>query len=120
MKAIISTLILSASLSLVSTQAFSHTLYNSGKYLTHNKDKRITTPEVSSKSEAYENGLVKLQALVNKSGNELGKELNVWNAIQPSIHLDGTYVSVDEYMNKNGKIVYKGIVNTSYHYQVRD
>ncbi|WP_137297552.1 DUF3316 domain-containing protein [Psychromonas sp. SP041] len=120
MKAIITALLLTSSLSLISTQALAHTQFNNSHYSTRNNDRQIITPFVSSKSEAYENGYNKLQVLIKKSSVELGQELKVWNALQSSIHLDNSYVSVDESMNKNGQIVYQGVVNTKFHYQEKD
>ena len=124
MKKIITALLLTSSLSVMSTQALAHTQYNGGgQYLTHNSDRQLLTEVAESKLEAYEKGFEKLQALTDKSGVELATELNLpFNNNRPnsSIHLDDPDVTVTELMNKQGAIVYQGVVNARFHYQERD
>tara|TARA_R110001583_G_scaffold11285_2_gene51352 strand:- start:27034 stop:27408 length:375 start_codon:yes stop_codon:yes gene_type:complete len=124
MKKIITVLLLSSSLSVISTQSLAHSQYNGGgQYLTHNSNRQIVTEIADSKLKAYENGFEKLQALTDKSGRELGAELKIVldsNSPSSSIHLDNTYVTVTEFLNKEGDVVYQGVVNAGFHYQERD
>ncbi|WP_375753454.1 DUF3316 domain-containing protein [Vibrio sp. HN007] len=83
----------------------------------------IQTAVVDSKPQAYQLGLTKLSELTKSSPSELRIKLNATRAeTGPGrIHLneDG-YVTVQEFMNAEGQLLYKGLVNVSYHYSERD
>lgn len=78
------------------------------------------TEAVSSKQEAYKLGLQQLHELDNSSTQELNHKLLVTSDSSNDIHLNKNgYVTVQEFMNDAGQILYKGEVNVSYHYAER-
>ncbi len=78
------------------------------------------TKTVTSKQEAYKLGLKQLQQLDNSSSQELDRKLLINVESRNNFHLnkDG-YVTVQEFMNNDGQILYKGEVKVSYHYAER-
>ncbi|MCW8996775.1 MAG: DUF3316 domain-containing protein [Psychromonas sp.] len=95
-----------------------------GNY-THNAGtKFFDTVTVNTKAKAYSIGFQKLQALKHlKSGKELSEMIgvNVRSLKEKeSVTLQpGGYVTVQELMNENGDIVYRGRVNITYHFSSR-
>jgi hypothetical protein len=85
--------------------------------------KMIQTTPAQSKQEAYQRGLNKLQQLSASSPVELKQALRIvgQDVASRSLHLNNDgYVTVNEYMDADGQIYYKGQVNVSYHYAERD
>ena len=122
MKKTISALMLTSVLSTVSMQVFADTQNRGGHFIQRKGEKQVVTLVVKSKSEAYEIGYQKLNVFKGKSVNELAKEFKVIsfsNRIKSSVRLDESHVSVSEFMNESGEIVYQGVVNLAFHYQER-
>lgn len=120
-------LIKSAALStliLLSTSAFAEQYVPApGNYIQRLNNTTIDTEIVKSKSEAYKVGLKNLSKLYSNSSNELFSTLRIPNVdVNPrSIHVnDGGYITVEEMMNINGDIIYRGVLNVSYHFSQRD
>lgn len=122
MKKSIATLLLTSTLSVVAMQASADAQYQGNEFILHDVEKQIMTPVVQSKSEAYKMGFEELKVIANKSGYELASKLTVTlgsNIMKSSVHYDSSNVSISEFMNQNGDIVYQGVVNVSFHYQER-
>ena len=87
-------------------------------------NKTIQTRMVDTKERAYSLGLQKLQDLKKlKSGRELsdiiGLNLDTVKE-RDSVTLEGgAFITVQELMNEQGNIVYKGKVNIIYHYSYK-
>ncbi len=76
---------------------------------------------VDTKSEAYAIGQQKLKDLQTKSSRELNDifGLNLQTPKEKdSVTLENAYIAVQEIMNEQGRIVYRGTVNVTYHYSV--
>jgi len=85
--------------------------------------KTIEIPIVGTKEEAYSLGFKKLQNLTTfQSGEAISDELRLIfdnNKEKESVTIEEANVTVQELMNEQGKIVYKGMVNVTYHYSVK-
>lgn len=122
MKKNIKALLLTSVLSTISIQALADSQFMGSRYITHKGEKQLTTVAVKSKQEAYEIGYQKLKTFQDKSTDELARELKVTlgsNRIKSSINLGEAQVSVSEFMNESGEIVYQGVVNVAFHYKER-
>ncbi len=81
----------------------------------------LYTKVVPSKQEAYKQGLQQLRELDNSSSKELDRKLMINTFNNNGIHLNKNgYITVKEFMNDAGQILYKGEVHVSYHYSERD
>ena len=84
--------------------------------------KTIEMPIVDTKEKAYSLGFQELKNLKLKSGTELTNELHLFFNDQrerDSLTIQEANVTVQELMNEQGKIVYRGMVNVNYHYSVK-
>ncbi|WP_372881694.1 DUF3316 domain-containing protein [Psychromonas sp.] len=83
-------------------------------------NKTIEVPAVNTKEKAYALGFQELQALMKlNSGKKLNDELRLnldTLKEQDSVTLESANVTVQEFMNEKGEIVYRGAVNVIYHY----
>ncbi|CAH0525339.1 DUF3316 domain-containing protein [Vibrio sp. dhg] len=93
-----------------------------GNYEERLATRTFHTEAVSSKQEAYKLGLQKLHELDNSSTQELDRKLMITTSTNNDVHLNKNgYITVQEFMNNAGQILYKGEVNVSYHYaELRD
>lgn len=108
---IIKTVLLGASAIMLTANAFAST----------GSSNTLRTETVQSKDAAYSLGFAQLQQLKSESGYQLNNDLST-NADsfqeKNSMTLDnGGYVTVQESMNEQGKIVYTGLVNVTYSYE---
>jgi hypothetical protein len=111
--------------------AFSLFLFGANAYAAkappgHNhviRTKTIQVQVVETKKEAYSLGFQKLQNLKKiQSGASLSGELKLIlfdREQRASVTFEEANVTVQELMNEQEKIVYKGIVNVTYHYAVK-
>ena len=106
----IKTLLLGASALMLTVNAFAATT----------SSETLRTEAVQSKDAAYSLGLAQLQQLKSESGSQLSHDLSInMDTFQErnSVTLnDGSYVTVQESMTEQGKIVYTGLVNVTYSY----
>ena len=113
-----------STLMLLSTTAFAGQYVSTpGNYVQRLNSSTLDTQTVKSKSEAYQVGLKKLKQLYSSPSKELFYTLRVpsTEANINSIHVnDGGYVTVEEMMNANGEVLYRGVLNVSYHFAERD
>ncbi|USD43792.1 DUF3316 domain-containing protein [Vibrio sp. SCSIO 43135] len=115
-------LLLTSTIALMSSNAFANTLNSNGMYTVVERNKTIHTESMTSKDAAYQQGLTILTQLQESSPKELKRELNVFTvgAASSQIQLkDGAYVTTQEFMNADGQVQYKGIVNVGYQYLER-
>lgn len=123
MKKTITCILTSAAL-VLSAPSFSASLNASGNYTVVSTQKTILTNPTETKATAYEDALQLLNNLKESSPIELKQEFNVNTYTSKetnSISLkDGAYVTTQEFMNEDGKLQYKGIVNLHYQYLRRD
>jgi hypothetical protein len=122
MKKLTSVLLLSAALSFLSIPVFADNI-SGNDLLLRNNVRNISTEVTSTKEGAYKVGYAKLLDVSGKTHGDLGKELGITTndpSLNRSIHLDNGFVTVKEFMNAKGKVVYQGIVNVEFHYQQRE
>ncbi len=116
--------IVTSTLSFVCISAFAGQYVTTGGNVAERLgSKTFDTATVQSKQEAYQLGLEQLHQLDTSSPEELSKELSLiaGNTVPNQVHLnkDG-YVTVEEFMNSNGDIAYKGHVAVTYHFAQRE
>ena len=91
-----------------------------GNYGIHHDSKVLKTQSVESKDAAYSLAFEKLNQLKSESGSELGHEFAVslgsWQEKNSVTLDDGAYITIQESMNEQGNVVYKGLVNVTYSY----
>jgi hypothetical protein len=85
--------------------------------------KTIEVPITSTKEKAYSLAFQELKRLTKlPSGEALSNELRLILNTRPeknSVTIEEANMTVQELMNKQGEIVYKGMVNLTYHYSVK-
>ena len=85
--------------------------------------KTIEMPIADTKDKAYSLGFKKLQDLTKlPSGKAISDELRLsfdTNKEKDSVTIEEAYVTVQELMNEQGRIVYRGMVNVTYHHSVK-
>ncbi|HEY5715294.1 MAG TPA: DUF3316 domain-containing protein [Psychromonas sp.] len=111
--------LLVSSMVILSANAFaSAAVY--GDYSVRSNNKTIKTATVDNKETAYKIGFEKLNQLKAESGaalsNELALSLDSFKEKNSVILNDGAYITIQEFMNKQGNIVYQGLVNVTYSY----
>ena len=115
----IQSLILGASIILVSANSFAGPIYGS---LLRSESSTIKLSNEKTKQEAFKSGLSKLSQLKSTSTKQLSQELQIHgsNLDGSTLHLkDGGYINVEERMNDNGNITYTPHVTVSFHYAER-
>ncbi len=116
--------LVTATLTLLSTSVFASQFgYSAGNVVERLGARTIKTDAVQTKQEAYQLGLSQLHQLNKAKPVELSKKLKISgvNIDRRQIHLnEGGYVTVEEFMNTDGQISYKGEINVSFHYPERD
>jgi hypothetical protein len=95
-----------------------------GKYGHVSRYEVMETTAVDTKDKAYSLGFQKLQALKKLGdGKKLSEELGL-HLLSPreksSTNLESGYVTVQEFMNENGDIMYRGRVNINYHFSIEE
>ena len=118
-KIMIRTLVVASTMLLLAANAYAADAIPGG--FTHaSGDRTIQTVLVDSKEKAYSLGYQELQKLVKlHSGKALSDELRLHlgsTKERNSVTLEDANVTVQEYMNAKGDIVYRGKVNVIYHY----
>jgi predicted transcriptional regulator len=121
---LIKTTLLTTTLTLLSANALANQFVDTTGNLEERFGTRtLHTAVVESKQEAYQLGLAKLSELATISPSKLRYVLSAVNAEYgpDRIHLneDGN-VTVQEFMNADGQVLYKGQINVTYHYSERD
>jgi len=85
--------------------------------------KTIEIPIVDTKEKAYSLGFKKLQNLTKlPSGKAISDELRLnfdTQKEEDSVTIEEANVTVQELMNEQGKIVYRGMVNLTYHHSLK-
>ena len=113
-------LVMALSLLLLGANAYAAKVV-SGNFSHYSAETVMNIVPVDTKSEAYAIGAQKLKDLKAKSSRELndifGLNLKTLKE-KDSVTLESGYVTVQELMNEQGNIVYKGTVNVTYHYSV--
>jgi len=95
---------------LISTSAFAT------KQVIHSQ-KDFNTDTFSNKAQAYDAGFAYVDNLSNLSDSELRQRLLIVSQTPASkIEIDDTKVSVQEFAQQRGEIVYQAVVNLDYHY----
>ncbi|WP_047044336.1 DUF3316 domain-containing protein [Vibrio mexicanus] len=110
----LTTILLTSALVMSGSQALAHPLH-----VSHEGNKTLATESVDSKESAYENAQLILDELKASSPAELKNELGVMpvHLVNNSVTLkDDSYIVAQEYMNDDGEVRYKGLVNVSYSY----
>ena len=123
MKKMTKSLVMASSILLLGANAYAAKSLQ-GDYGHNSGTAVIKTITVDTKNEAYSLGFQKLKDLKAKSSRELSEtfRLNLRTIKEKnSVSLeDGAYITVQEFMNEKGSIVYKGAVNVTYHFSVED
>ena len=104
------TALIASALVVLSTQAFADDI--------NYANETVVTADVSSKTAAYEQGLVTLNSLKAASSNQL--EQKFWWLGMPANNMtveNGAYVTVVEKMSADGQLVYNGVVHASIAYE---
>ncbi len=113
------TLILASSLLLLAASAYAAKVIP-GNYDHNSRYEVIETTAVATKDKAYSIGFETLQDLQKSSGAQLADKLGVSGFMsakeRSSVNLESGYVTVQELMNEQGNIVYRGRVNVNYHF----
>ena len=100
----------------------SNTLY--GDYSVRHVTKTIKTTPVEGREAAYALALDKLNQLKSASGEELTEEFNLYSTLETSKERntvaldDGTSITLEELMNSQGQLVYRGLIHLSYSYSI--
>ena len=93
-----------------------------GDFSHYSNTAAINTIIVDTKDKAYSIGFQTLKDLKAKTSRELNDEfgLNLKTVKEKeSVAIeDGSYITVQEFMNERGNIVFKGVVNVNYHYSM--
>jgi hypothetical protein len=111
----LSTIFFTITLALIGNQALANP-----NHVVKERDIAITTQSTDSKESAYQNAQLKLIELKESSPKELKEQLNVFSAhyVEDSVRLqEGAYITAQEYINEDGEVQYKGLVNASYEYK---
>ncbi|WP_157823216.1 DUF3316 domain-containing protein [Psychromonas sp. MB-3u-54] len=114
-------LVMALSLFLLSVNAYAAKALPGYNHTTNNKT--LHMPTVDTKEQAYSIGFQELERLKNMhEGAKLSDQLRlIFNdkREKDSVTLEESNVTVQELMNEEGEIVYRGMVNVIYHYNVK-
>ncbi|MGL6258616.1 DUF3316 domain-containing protein [Vibrio sp. WXL103] len=93
-----------------------------GGYSWTNSEEMIEGAIVDNKQAAYAIGLDMLEGYQAKSADELRDEfiLDFTYVDNDSFAITEATVTVDEFLQENGKIVYQPVLNLEYEYRVRE
>jgi len=120
MKKIMKSLVLVSSILLLGANAYAAKVVP-GNFAHASRYEVIETVAVDTKDKAYDLGLQELQDLTKKSGVDLSNALGQYllsSKEKSSINLESAYVTVQEFMNEKGDIMYRGRVNIIYHFSI--
>ncbi|QLK43852.1 acyl-CoA synthetase [Vibrio owensii] len=88
---------------------------------TEHGTQRIVTDNFADKSSAYEASFDLINEIQDMSQTELRRELSIiGHGFARDIHLDNTYVTVEEYSEQRDEVKYRAIVNVFYNYRASD
>ncbi|EPP5334881.1 DUF3316 domain-containing protein [Vibrio harveyi] len=93
-----------------------------GGYQWTNNSKSIQGNVVDSKQAAYEMGFEMIKEYQGKTSLQLSKELygSFAKVDKNSFSITDSKVTVDEFLQDNGKIAYQPILNVKYEYRLRE
>ncbi|MFC1236698.1 DUF3316 domain-containing protein [Vibrio sp. F74] len=94
-----------------------------GNYVERLNSSTIDTEVMKTKDDAYKAGLEILTKLYTSSSSELFSSLRVIgkDVNKNTMHInDGGYITVEEMMDVNGGMMYRGVLNVSYHFAERE
>ncbi|WP_322805366.1 DUF3316 domain-containing protein (plasmid) [Vibrio alfacsensis] len=93
-----------------------------GPYQLNNAVKSIHGPIAMSKEDAYQIGLSLINQYNDKSSKELSKKLSSRfdDVDSQSFMIKNAKVTVDEFLQGNGKIAYQPILSISYEFKKRE
>lgn len=117
------TMIIAASIILVSNSVTAGPLQASFDDLDQNNTNTLVVSAASSKQAAYQLGLSKLTQLKAMSSKKLSQVLHIdsYNINERTLHLkDGGYVTVEERMGADGKVNFVSVVHVDSHYLETD
>ena len=92
-------------------------------YATKLEHAKVQGTSYESKDDAYKYGLTKIQELQTLSSYQLNKKLsnNIFDkADSSSLKLTNSYVTVKEFTNAEGDLLYKPTINISYTFKYRN
>ena len=119
MKTMTQSLVMASSILLLGANAYAAKVIP-GDYSHASRYEVIETTAVDSKDKAYSLGFQKLQDLKKLGdGKKLSEELGLHllsHREKSSANLESGYVTVQEFMNEDGNIMYRGRVNINYHF----
>ena len=98
----------------------SNTLH--GDYSVHHVTKTIKTTPVEGREAAYALALDKLNQLKSASGEELTEEFNLYSTLETAKERgtvmvdDGASITLEELMNNQGELVYRGLIRLRFSY----
>lgn len=112
-------LILASSLFLLAASAYAAKAIP-GNYDHNSRYEVIETTAVTTKDKAYSLGFDTLQDLQKSSGAQLAHKFGIAGFMsakeRSSVNIESGYVTVQELMNDQANIVYRGIVNVNYQF----
>jgi len=112
------TLVMALSMLLLTANVYAAKVIT-GDYSHYTDNITIRTPPADTKDGAYANGSKKLNELKAKSSSELNDIFGLFldsKAGRESITIEGGNITVEELMDEQGRILYTGHVNVTYHY----
>ena len=119
MKKITKSLVMASSILLLGANAYAAKAIP-GSFSHASRYEVIETAAVYTKGEAYDLGFQKLQALKGvESGRELSEELGLHSLSyqeKRSTSFASGYITIQEFMDEQGEIMYRGKVNVNYHF----
>ncbi|MGR5195182.1 DUF3316 domain-containing protein [Vibrio rotiferianus] len=115
--------LLITTMAFTSASAFAQPTFTGGKYINQEVVKTISVAPTTTSDLAYQQALTELNSLKNMTPRELNKQLSLrtFDIVSNSTYLqDGSFVTVQERMNEEGKLEYLGTVNVKVNYAQRD
>lgn len=93
-----------------------------GNYDVHFVTKTVKTAAVADREAAYSLALEKLRQLQSASGEELSEEFSLYAILDTAKERgtvmleDGSSITLEELMNNQGELVYRGLIRLRYSY----
>ena len=113
-------LVMASSILLLSANAYAARVIH-GEFSHYSGEATFDTGFVDTKNKAYTLGAKKLKELRAKSSRELSDEIGLrLDTVKEknSVSFEEGYITVQELMNEQGDILFKGTANVIYHYSV--
>lgn len=121
MKTMTKSLVMASTILLLGASAYAAKVIP-GDYSHASRYEVIETAAVDTKDKAFTLGFQKLQDLKKLGdGKKLSAELGLHALTakeKSSTNLESGYITVQEFMNEDGNIMYRGRVNINYHFSI--